>query len=98
MPDKSFTAPYFAIFVDGEFRGIYAGEEKAKSVNLKNGNKVTVARVLQPQILNEASSGMDSTNWVWGDASRSEYQENIEWSDHAPATIPLPRRSPRQRG
>ena len=77
MPDKSFTAPYFAIFVDGEFRGIYAGEEKAKSVNLKNGNKVTVARVLQPQILNEASSGMDSTNWVWGDASRSEYQESL---------------------
>ena len=77
MPDKSFTAPYFAIFVDGEFRGIYAGEEKAKSVNLKNGNKITVARVLQPQILNEASSGMDSTNWVWGDASRSEYQESL---------------------
>ncbi len=77
MPDKSFTAPYFAIFVDGEFRGIYAGVEKAKSVNLKNGNKVTVARVLQPQILNEASSGMDSTNWVWGDASRSEYQESL---------------------
>ena len=77
MPDKSFKAPYFAIFVDGEFRGIYAGEEKAKSVNLKNGNKVTVARVLQPQILNEASSGMDSTDWVWGDASRSEYQESL---------------------
>ena len=77
MPDKSFTAPYFAIFVDGEFRGIYAGKEKAKSVNLKKGNKVTVARVLQPQILNEASSGMDSTNWVWGDASRSEYQESL---------------------
>ena len=77
MPDKSFKAPYFAIFVDGEFRGIYAGEEKAKSVNLKNENKVTVARVLQPQILNEASSGMDSTDWVWGDASRSEYQESL---------------------
>ena len=77
MPDKSFKAPYFAIFVDGEFRGIYAGEEKAKSVNLKNGNKVTVARVLQPQILNEASSGMDSTDWFWGDASRSEYQESL---------------------
>ena len=77
MPDKSFTAPYFAIFVDGEFRGIYAGEEKAKSVNLKDKNKVTVARVLQPQILNEASSGMDSTDWFWGDASRSEYQESL---------------------
>ena len=77
MPDKSFMAPYFAIFVDGEFRGIYAGEEKAKSVNLKDKNKVTVVRVLQPQILNEASSGMDSTDWVWGDASRSEYQESL---------------------
>ena len=76
MPDDSFVTPYFAIFINGEFRGVYADENAARNVNLKDNDRVTVARVLKPQKLVEASSGLTATNWVWGAAVRSEYQDS----------------------
>ena len=77
MPSTALITPYLSVFVNGEFRGIYAGAEKTKAVNLKNGDEVTVARVLAPQELSEASSGLTSTNWSWAGASRFEYEGSL---------------------
>ena len=77
MPSTALVTPYLSVFVNGEFRGIYAGAEKTKAVNLKKGDKVTVARVLAPQELNEASSGLTSTQWSWAGASRFEYEDSL---------------------
>ena len=77
MPSTALVTPYLSVFVNGEFRGIYAGAEKTKAVNLKKGDKVTVARVLAPQELNEASSGLTSTQWSWAGANRFEYEDSL---------------------
>lgn len=77
MPSTALVMPYLSVFVNGEFRGIYAGAEKTKAVNLKKGDEVTVARVLAPQELSEASSGLTSTQWSWAGASRFEYRRQF---------------------
>ena len=77
MPSTALVTPYLSVFVNGEFRGIYAGAEKTKAVNLKKGDEVTVARVLAPQELSEASSGLTSTQWSWAGASRFEYEDSL---------------------
>ena len=77
MPSTALVMPYLSVFVNGEFRGIYAGAEKTKAVNLKKGDEVTVARVLAPQELSEASSGLTSTQWSWAGANRFEYEDSL---------------------
>ena len=68
--------PYFAVYVDDEFRGVYQTANQLSGIYLKNGAKVRLNRIVQPLFESEDSSGMTSSAIYRLSADASMYQDS----------------------
>ena len=68
--------PYFAVYVDDEFRGVYQTTDKLAQVYLKDGVKVRLNRIVQPLFESEDSTSMTSSAIYRLSADASMYQDS----------------------
>ena len=68
--------PYFAVYVDDEFRGVYQTTNKLAQVYLKNGAKVRLNRIVQPLFESEDSTSMTSSAIFRLPADASMYRDS----------------------
>ena len=72
----SAETPYFAVYVDDEFRGVYQTTNQLSGIYLKNGAKVRLNRIVQPLFESEDSTGMTSSAIYRLSADASMYQDS----------------------
>ena len=72
----SAETPYFAVYVDDEFRGVYQTTDKLAQVYLKDGAKVRLNRIVQPLFESEDSTSMTSSAIFRLSADASMYQDS----------------------
>lgn len=75
MTDSAET-PYFAVYVDDEFRGVYQTTDRLAEIYLKNDAKVRVNRIVQPLFESEESTGTTSSAIHRLSANASMYQDS----------------------
>ena len=75
MTDSAET-PFFAVYVDDEFRGVYQTTDRLAEIYLKNGAKVRVNRIVQPLFESEDSTGTTSSANHRLSANASMYQDS----------------------
>ena len=75
MTDSAET-PYFAVYVDDEFRGVYQTTDKLAQVYLKDGAKVRLNRIVQPLFESEDSTSMTSSAIFRLSADASMYRDS----------------------
>ena len=68
--------PYFAVYVDDEFRGVYQTTDKLAQVYLKDGAKVRLNRIVQPLFESEDSTSMTSSAIFRLSADASMYRDS----------------------
>ena len=68
--------PYFAVYVDDEFRGVYQTADQLSGIYLENGAKVRLNRIVQPLFESEESSGMTSSAIFRLPADASMYRDS----------------------
>ena len=76
MTDSAET-PYFAVYVDDEFRGVYQTTNKLAQVYLKDGAKVRLNRIVQPLFESEDSTSMTSSAIFRLPADASMYRDSV---------------------
>ena len=69
--------PYFAVYVDDEFRGVYQTTNKLAQVYLKDGAKVRLNRIVQPLFESEDSTSMTSSAIFRLPADASMYRDSV---------------------
>ena len=69
--------PYFAVYVDDEFRGVYQTTNKLAQVYLKDGAKVRLNRIVQPLFESEDSTSMTSSAIFRLPADASMYWDSV---------------------
>ena len=72
----SAETPYFAVYVDDEFRGVYQTTNKLAQVYLKDGAKVRLNRIVQPLFESEDSTSMTSSAIFRLPADASMYRDS----------------------
>ena len=75
MTDSAET-PYFAVYVDDEFRGVYQTTNQLSGIYLKNGAKVRLNRIVQPLFESEDSTSMTSSAIFRLSADASMYRDS----------------------
>ncbi len=73
----SAETPYFAVYVDDEFRGVYQTTDKLAQVYLKDGAKVRLNRIVQPLFESEDSTSMTSSAIFRLSADASMYRDSV---------------------
>ena len=73
----SAETPYFAVYVDDEFRGVYQTTNKLAQVYLKDGAKVRLNRIVQPLFESEDSTSMTSSAIFRLPADASMYRDSV---------------------
>ena len=68
--------PYFAVYVDDEFRGVYQTTNQLSGIYLKNGAKVRLNRIVQPLFESEDSTSMTSSAIFRLPADASMYRDS----------------------
>ncbi len=76
MTDSAET-PYFAVYVDDEFRGVYQTANQLSGIYLKNGAKVRLNRIVQPLFESEDSTSMTSSAIFRLPADASMYRDSV---------------------
>ena len=69
--------PYFAVYVDDEFRGVYQTTNQLSGIYLKNGAKVRLNRIVQPLFESEDSTSMTSSAIFRLPADASMYRDSV---------------------
>ena len=72
----SAETPYFAVYVDDEFRGVYQRTNQLSGIYLKDGAKVRLNRIVQPLFESEDSTSMTSSAIFRLPADASMYQDS----------------------
>ena len=75
MTDSAET-PYFAVYVDDEFRGVYQTTNQLSGIYLKDGAKVRLNRIVQPLFESEDSTSMTSSAIFRLPADASMYRDS----------------------
>ena len=73
----SAETPYFAVYVDDEFRGVYQTADKLAQVYLKDGAKVRLNRIVQPLFESEDSTSMTTSAIFRLPADASMYRDSV---------------------
>ncbi len=68
--------PYFAVYVDDEFRGVYQTTNQLSGIYLKDGAKVRLNRIVQPLFESEDSTSMTSSAIFRLPADASMYRDS----------------------
>ena len=69
--------PYFAVYVDDEFRGVYQTTNQLSGIYLKDGEKVRLNRIVQPLFESEDSTSMTSSAIHRLPADASMYRDSV---------------------
>ena len=72
----SAETPYFAVYVDDEFRGVYQRTNQLSGIYLKDGAKVRLNRIVQPLFESEDSTSMTSSAIFRLPADASMYRDS----------------------
>ena len=72
----SAETPFFAVYVDDEFRGVYQTTDQLSGIYLKNGANVRLNRIVQPLYESEDSTGTTSSANHRLSADASMYQDS----------------------
>ena len=76
MTDSAET-PFFAVYVDDEFRGVCQTTNQLSGIYLKNGAKVRLNRIVQPLFESEDSTSMTTSAIFRLPADASMYRDSV---------------------